>query len=372
MDLKYLLIKRDYHLDTEQLALNKLYTKLDEADFICNNNIYLKYITEYIKIHRTPTASFCSPKKREGMNTSYLTDNLEDTIKNSAIAVMDDDNGHVLGVLVFYYVDMSDIDHDYDHSLYVEAFCTNQQYKISGIGKLLITSLIKATERIAEIDNIFLNAATRDSEGFYEKFDFEATGRAKDRMNEFQYRVNKYQEPSEAEPSEAEPSEAEPSEYASEESESTGPDSEAEAREAEAREAEAREAEAREAEARDEPPASMPLSQFVIPRTIPLPHYKMVSKTKKAKKAKTPKPKYIKIWSRGDNLRTSKNRLEQLEKVFGSDFDFTVKGRMKGGKRTIKKRTIKKRTNKKRTNKKRTNKKRTSKKRTNKKKTRKQ
>jgi topoisomerase IA-like protein len=108
----------------------------------------------------------------------------------------------------------------------------------------------------------------------------------------------------------------------------------------------------------------MPLSKFIIPRSIPLPPYEMVSNPIK--------PTYIKIWSRGDNLRTSKNRLEQLEKVYGNDFDFTVKGRMKGGKRTIKKRTNKKRTNKKRTTKKRTNKKQTNKKRTNKKKTKKQ
>ena len=294
MDLKYILIKRIRNENTEQLRLDSLYRILDKNGFECEDNAYLNYIVKYLDDYKDNKESFCYSKKLKkiGMNTGYLIDNLRNTRKNSSIVIIDMNSGNVLGVLVFNYVHTSDKDYDYDNSLYVDSFCTNQQNRVSGIGKLLITSIIEATEEFGYIDNIFLNAATRDSEGFYERFNFEPTGRYKDKMKEYKYPIV----PSGYASSEAEPSEAEPSE------------------------ADASEAEAREAEARDDPPPhSMPLSKFVIPRSIPLPPYEMVSNPIK--------PTYIKIWSRGDNLRTSKNRLEQLEKVYGNDFDFTVRGR---------------------------------------------
>ena len=40
------------------------------------------------------------------------------------------------------------------------------------------------------IDNIFLKAATRGSEGFYEKFNFKYTGIIDDKMREYKYSIN--------------------------------------------------------------------------------------------------------------------------------------------------------------------------------------
>ena len=387
MDLKYILIESSLRDKTEQSILDALYQILDENGFKSHNNLYLDYIKTYLRDYKTNNESFCYSKKNGGggMNTGYLIDNLENTRRYSSIVIMDDDpsTGDILGVLVFKYVKWSDEDDYYDNSLYIDSFCTNQQLlHIRGIGKLLITSLIEATEKLGYIDNIFLNAATRASEGFYERFNFEATGRVNDKMKEYIYPIypeatseeeaeareatsEEEAQAREAQAREAQAREAQAREREeSEESESTGPDSEIdEAKKATKKAArEATKAEANvgvkvESEEDEEPPASMPLSQLIMPRSVPLPH----------KKVKTPKQTYIKIWMRGTNLRAAKNRLEELQKIFGSDFDFTVKG----GKRTIKKRTNKKKTNKKRTNKKRTNKKRTNKKRTSKKKTRK-
>ena len=42
------------------------------------------------------------------------------------------------------------------------------------------------------IDNIFLEAATKDSEGFYEKFKFKPTGKIEDKMKEYQYQIEPY------------------------------------------------------------------------------------------------------------------------------------------------------------------------------------
>ena len=140
------------------------------------------------------TETFCFSKKsgKTGMSTRYLIENLDPRSNNSLLAILDKETDDVLGVLVFNYVEWSSIDHDYDNSLYISSFCTNQQMPRPGIGKLLLTSIIKATTELGVIDNIFLEAATKDSEGFYEKFKFKPTGRIEDKMKEYQYQIKPY------------------------------------------------------------------------------------------------------------------------------------------------------------------------------------
>jgi hypothetical protein len=191
--------------------------------------------------------------------------------------LLDKETYDVLGVLSFDYVEWSDVDHEYDNSLYIDSFCTNQQLAIRGIGQIMITSIVDATTDLKRIDNIFLQAATKDSEGFYEKFNFRSTGKIEDKMREYKY----------------------------------------------------------------------PIDMSIVPEPVPVPVPVPVPAPAKVK--------YIKIWSRGSTLRPSRDKTQQLNKIYGEDFDFH------GGKRTKnnRKRTNRKRTNRKRTNRKRTNRKRT-------------
>ena len=198
--VKGILIKISDSIQTEQIILNGLYDKLvsHHFDYIEHPVLAsktLEYITEYLKdFSKDKTETFCFSKKsgRTGMSTRYLIENLDPRSKNSLLAILDKDTDDVLGVLVFNYVQWSSIDYAYDNSLYISAFCTNQQMPRPGIGKLLLTSIIKATTELGVIDNIFLEAATKDSEGFYEKFKFKPTGRIEDKMKEYQYQIEPY------------------------------------------------------------------------------------------------------------------------------------------------------------------------------------
>ena len=198
--VKGILIKISDSIQTEQIILNGLYDKLvsHHFDYIEHPVLAsktLEYITEYLKdFSKDKTETFCFSKKsgRTGMSTRYLIENLDPRSKNSLLAILDKDTDDVLGVLVFNYVQWSSIDYAYDNSLYISAFCTNQQLPRPGIGKLLLTSIIKATTELGVIDNIFLEAATKDSEGFYEKFKFKPTGKIEDKMKEYQYRIEPY------------------------------------------------------------------------------------------------------------------------------------------------------------------------------------
>ena len=198
--VKGILIKISDSIQTEQIILNGLYDKLvshhfDYIDHPVLASKTLEYITEYLKdFSKDKTETFCFSKKsgRTGMSTRYLIENLDPRSKNSLLAILDKDTDDVLGVLVFNYIQWSSIDYAYDNSLYISAFCTNQQLPRPGIGKLLLTSIIKATTELGVIDNIFLEAATKDSEGFYEKFKFKPTGKIEDKMKEYQYRIEPY------------------------------------------------------------------------------------------------------------------------------------------------------------------------------------
>lgn len=191
--LNCVLIQNNNHIETEQRILNGLYEKLSSRNFEYSENIYLPYITQYLKeFDVDKKESFCVSKKsgKTGMRTGYLIDSLNPSSKNSAIVCIDKDTDDVLGVLTFNYIEWSDKDHAYDNSLYIDAFCTNQQIPTPGIGKLLLTTIIEATTDLRWIDNIFLEAATRSSEGFYEKFNFEFTGVINDKMREYKYSIN--------------------------------------------------------------------------------------------------------------------------------------------------------------------------------------
>lgn len=191
--VKCVLIQNNNHVETEQRILNGLYEKLSSHNFDYSENIYLPYITEYLKdFNVDKSESFCVSKKsgKTGMRTGYLIDSLHPSSKNSAIVCLDKETDDVLGVLTFNYIEWSDIDHDYDNSLYIDAFCTNQQIPTPGIGKLLLTTIIEATADLKRIDNIFLKAATKASEGFYEKFKFKYTGVIDDKMREYKYSIN--------------------------------------------------------------------------------------------------------------------------------------------------------------------------------------
>ena len=191
--LKCVLIQNDNHVETEQRILNGLYEKLSSHNFEYSENIYLPYITQYLEdFNVDKNESFCVSKKRgkTGMRTGYLIDSLDPMSKNSAIVCLDKETDDVLGVLTFNYIEWSDIDHAYDNSLYIDAFCTNQLIPTPGIGKLLLTTIIESTTDLRWIDNIFLKAATKDSEGFYEKFHFEFTGLIDDKMREYKYSIN--------------------------------------------------------------------------------------------------------------------------------------------------------------------------------------
>jgi GNAT superfamily N-acetyltransferase len=198
--VKGILIKINDNIRTEQMVLNGLYEKLvlNHFDYIEHPVLAsktLEYITEYLKdFSKDKTETFCFSKKsgRTGMSTRYLIENLDPRSKNSLLAILDKETDDVLGVLVFNYVEWSYIDHDYDNSLYINSFCTNQQMPRPGIGKLLLTSIIKAATELGVINNIFLEAATKDSEGFYEKFKFKPTGRIEDKMKEYQYQIEPY------------------------------------------------------------------------------------------------------------------------------------------------------------------------------------
>jgi len=190
---KGVLIINTRHIATEQMVLNDLYDKLVENQFEYSENIELPYIKQYLEdFNRDKKESFCASREKgkTGMSTSYLIDTLDPRSNNSAIVVMDKETYDVLGVLSFNYIQMSHIDHDYDNSLYIDSFCTNQQITKPGIGKLLLTSIIKATTELGVIDNIFLKAATKNSEGFYEKFNFRPTGIIDDEMKEYKYTIN--------------------------------------------------------------------------------------------------------------------------------------------------------------------------------------
>ena len=194
--LKCVLIQNKNHLETEQRILNGLYEKLIAKHFEYSENIYLPYIKQYLKdFNEDKNETFCTSKKngKTGMRTGYLIDSLDPSSKNSAIVCLDKETDDVLGVLTFNYIEWSDIDHVYDNSLYIDSFCTNQQIPTPGIGKLLLTTIVEATTALQWIDSIFLKAATKSSEGFYEKFNFKFTGLIDDKMKEYQYSI--YAEP---------------------------------------------------------------------------------------------------------------------------------------------------------------------------------
>jgi ribosomal protein S18 acetylase RimI-like enzyme len=198
--VKGILININDNIRTEQMVLNGLYEKLvsHHFDYIEHPVLAsktLEYITLYLKdFSKDKTETFCFSKKsgKTGMSTRYLIENLDPRSKNSLLAILDKETDDVLGVLVFNYVQWSSIDYAYDNSLYISAFCTNQQLPRPGIGKLLLTSIIKAATEVGVIDNIFLEAATKDSEGFYEKFKFKPTGKIEDKMKEYQYPIEAY------------------------------------------------------------------------------------------------------------------------------------------------------------------------------------
>jgi len=194
--VKCVLIENNNHVETEQRILNGLYDKLSSYNFESSENIYLPYITQYLEdFNVDKSESFCVSRKsgKTGMRTGYLIDSLNPRSKNSAIVCLDNETDDVLGVLTFNYIEWSDTDHAYDNSLYIDAFCTNQQKPTPGIGKLLLTTIIDAAEDLKRIDNIYLKAATKGSEGFYEKFHFEFTGIIDDEMKEYKYSM--YTEP---------------------------------------------------------------------------------------------------------------------------------------------------------------------------------
>jgi len=202
-NIKCILIQNNNSLQTEQIILNKLYEKLAEKHFEYNENIELRYITQYLEDFNVDKREhFCYSKKsgKPGINTIYLIENLDPATKNSSLVCMDKDTYDVLGVLSFKYIEWSDKDHVYDNSLYIDSFCTNQLKPMPGIGKLLLTTIIDATVELGLIDNIFLIAATKHSHGFYEKFKFKATGIVDDKMNEYKYAIDKGQVYDEAPP----------------------------------------------------------------------------------------------------------------------------------------------------------------------------
>ena len=192
-NIKGVLIQNSNHLPTEQRVLNGLYDKLIKHKFEYSENIELPYINEYLNdFNKDKNESFCASKNKgkTGMSTGYLIDSLDpEKSNNSAIVVMNKETYDVLGVLTFKYDQFSSEDHEYDNSIYIDSFCTNQQIPILGIGKLLLTSIIEATTELGVIDNIFLKAASRSSEGFYEKFNFEPTGLIDDKMREYKYSI---------------------------------------------------------------------------------------------------------------------------------------------------------------------------------------
>jgi len=191
--VKCMLIQNNNHVQTEQSVLDGLYEKLISNNFDYSENIYLPYIKQYLEdFNVDKNETFCASKKngKTGMRTGYLIDSLDPGSKNSAIVCLDKETDDVLGILTFNYIEWSDIDHEYDNSLYIDSFCTNQQIQMPGIGKLLLTSIIQATTDLRWIDNIFLKAATRGSEGFYEKFNFKYTGIIDDKMREYKYSIN--------------------------------------------------------------------------------------------------------------------------------------------------------------------------------------
>uniref|UniRef100_A0A6C0IJZ0 N-acetyltransferase domain-containing protein n=1 Tax=viral metagenome TaxID=1070528 RepID=A0A6C0IJZ0_9ZZZZ len=191
--VKCVLITNNNHIQTEQRILTGLYQQLDAENFKDNENIELPYIRQYLEDFNTDKKeSFCASKDKgkTGMSTTYLIDSLDpDKSNNSALVVMNKETYDVLGVLSFKYTEWSDEDHEYDNSLYIDAFCTNQQMPMPGIGKLLLTSIIEATIDLGVIANIFLKAATKHSEGFYEKFNFKFTGIIDDKMKEYKYSI---------------------------------------------------------------------------------------------------------------------------------------------------------------------------------------
>ena len=190
---KGVLIQNNNHLPTEQLILNGLYDKLIKHNFEYSENIQLPYIMQYLEdFNKDKNESFCVSKERKktGMSTGYLIDSLDpEKSNNSSLVVMNKETYDVLGVLTFRYDQFSSEDHEYDNSIYIDSFCTNQQMPIPGIGKLLLTSIIEATTELGVIDNIFLKAASQSSEGFYEKFDFRFTGLIDDKMKEYKYSI---------------------------------------------------------------------------------------------------------------------------------------------------------------------------------------
>jgi len=202
-NIKGVLIQNNNHLPTEQLILNGLYDKLIKHNFEYSENIQLPYIMQYLEdFNKDKNESFCVSKERKktGMSTGYLIDSLDpEKSNNSSLVVMNKETYDVLGVLTFRYDQFSSEDHEYDNSIYIDSFCTNQQMPIPGIGKLLLTSIIEATTDLGVIDNIFLKAASQSSEGFYEKFNFEPTGVIDDKMREYKYSIYGYPDSQEEE-----------------------------------------------------------------------------------------------------------------------------------------------------------------------------
>jgi hypothetical protein len=199
--VKCVLIKNNNNIKTDQEILNGLYEKIIAKHVEYSENIELPYITQYLEDMNTAQnikdkETFCASKEKgqTGMSTSYLLDSLDPRSKNSAIVCLDKETYDVLGVLTFNYMEWSEIDHVYNNSLYIDSFCTNQQNPVPGIGKLLLTTIIEATTDFQWIDNIFLKAATKKSEGFYEKFNFKFTGIIDDKMKEYQYSIHTHPE----------------------------------------------------------------------------------------------------------------------------------------------------------------------------------
>jgi hypothetical protein len=365
-NLKFILIKSNVYYKTEQNVLNALYEILiKNFNYEWNNNAELESIIGYLDYYTDNSESFCYSKKsgKIGMNTSYLIDNLENTSKYSSIVILDRKIGDILGVLVFKYSDMSSESHDYDNSLYIDSFCTNQQHPVAGIGKMLITTIINATEELTYIKNIFLNAATRDSEGFYERFDFEHTGRSKYKMKEFKYPVDSVIQAEQAEAEQAE-YEALQAKYKALKAEykALQEDEEYKALQEE-EEYKALQEEERQSKYRkfDSDEESESNDEEEIPRSLPLFLHKPVEIQKPVQIQKpveiqkpvqiqkpVEKKNYIKIWTRGSNLRETKSRLDQLKKIYGSDFNFipvkrgTIKNHTK--KNIIKNKPIKNKT----------------------------
>ena len=175
------LIQNNKHsrTQTEKKILNDLYEKIVSKNFKYDKNNFLPHIMQYLNdFNENEDESFCRSKrsKKTGMRTGYLIDSLSS--QNSAIVCLVGDD--VLGVLTFNYIESPDIDHAYGNSLYIDAFCTNQQNRIPGIGTLLLQSIIEATTELGVIANIYLKAGTEDSERFYKKFNFKDTGKKDD------------------------------------------------------------------------------------------------------------------------------------------------------------------------------------------------